>query len=101
MDKKVYGAKHIISLIGIFILGETIITAPFKGADSLNVLALLTASVLAAAAAYLITPVISFGVVYNNGQNVVKQIISTLLLSVGIILSTFLAAKSFVVLCNI
>lgn len=97
MTEKTTKYKHLICLLGIFILGEAVIAAPYSGADSLNVLALFCACAIAAAGVFLLTPLCSrvFSEI-SSKSNPISRFAVTLCYSIVIIVSLFLAAKAFV-----
>lgn len=97
MTEKTTKYKHIICLLGIFILGEAVIVAPYKNADSLNILALFLACAAAAVGVFFITPLLSR--VFSEKRerkNPIAKAIVTFCLCIAIIFSLFLAAKAFV-----
>lgn len=101
MTEKTTKYKHLICMLGIFILGEAVISAPYGGADSLNVLALLCACAISAVGVYLLTPLLSR--IFSNGpegKNAFFKVVYTFSCCIVIIFSLFLAAKTFVSLNN-
>ncbi len=95
MDKKT-ADKHSVCLIGMFILGETLIFAPFSGADSFNILALIAASSVAAAVLYILAPLVwRVFAKYKDNDNKRAGALSVFCYSIAIIFSLYVAFGGF------
>ena len=88
--------KHSVCLIGIFILGETLILAPFSGADSFNILALIIAVGVSAIFLWALSPLLAKVFVKKDADTVKCTALRALCYSVAIIFSLFVALKCFV-----
>ena len=97
MTEKTTKYKHLICLLGLFILGESVIATPYSGADSLNVLALFCACAIAAVSVFLITPLLPpIFSDENEKKNPILRAAVTFCYCIAIIISLFSAAKAFV-----
>lgn len=90
MDKKI-ADRHSLCLIGMFILGETLVLAPYSGADSFNILALIIAVGVAAVFFSILSPILirAFGNKDNGGA------LNVLFGSIVIIFSLYVALGCF------
>jgi len=81
--------KHSVCLIGMFILGETLILAPFSGADSFNILALIIAVGVSAIFLWALSPLLAKVFVKKDADTVKCTALRALCYSVAIIFSLF------------